>query len=274
MLYLVSTPIGNLQDMTHRAVEVLRSCSLILCEDTRHSRVLLDHYGITTHLKSYHQFNEASREEEVLNLLREGQTLGLISDAGTPAISDPGERLVKACLENGLPVSAVPGPCALIQALVCSGLATEPFQYRGFLPRTPGERRQILLKLLHYDGTTLFYESPQRVLETLEVLVSLIPERTGCVARELTKTHEEYLRGSLREIYEELQKRERVRGEIVLLVGGAQEQDLWESTDPLTQVKELEETYGLSQKEALKLTAELRQMPKRLLYKENVQKGK
>lgn len=274
MLYLVSTPIGNLQDMTHRAVEVLRSCSLILCEDTRHSRVLLDHYGITTHLKSYHQFNEASREEEVLRLLREGQTLALISDAGTPAISDPGERLVKACLENELSVSAVPGPCALIQALVCSGLPTEPFQYRGFLPRTPGERRQVIVRLLHYDGTTLFYESPQRVLETLEVLVSLIPERQGCIARELTKTHEEYLRGSLREIYEELQKRDRVRGEMVLLISGAKDQDLWEGTDPLEQVKELEQTYGLSQKEALKLTAELRQMPKRLLYNAGIQKGK
>lgn len=274
MLYLVSTPIGNLQDMTHRAVEVLQSCSLILCEDTRHSRVLLDHYGIATPLKSYHQFNEASREEEVLGLLREGQTLALISDAGTPAISDPGERLVKACLENGLSVSAIPGPCALIQALVCSGLPTEPFQYRGFLPRTPGERRQVLLKLLHYDGTTLFYESPQRVVETLELLVSLIPERQGCIARELTKTHEEYLRGSLHEIYENLRKRDRVRGEMVLLVSGAKEQDLWEGTDPLEQVKELEQTYGLSQKEALKLTAELRQMPKRLLYNANLQKGR
>lgn len=187
------------------------SVDAILCEDTRHSRKLLSHYGISKPLHSYHQFNEAKKEGQILGLLEEGKELALLSDAGTPGISDPGERLVRACREKGLEVTLIPGPCALIHALVVSGLPTEPFQFVGFLPRRPGRLKRALQGLLDYEGTSIAYESPHRMHKTLAALHELEPQRQIAIARELTKKFEEVRRGRAEEIGE-------VKGECVLLI--------------------------------------------------------
>ncbi len=218
MLYLVATPIGNLGDITFRAVEVLKHCDVILCEDTRHSGKLLNHYEITTPRKSYHMFNEARREPEILERLRNGQDVALISDAGTPGISDPGQRLVRACAEAELPVTAIPGPCAAIQGLVASGLDSTQFQFLGFLPKKPGKLRKALQAALDYPGTSIVYESPHRLHKSLKALAELSPETPVVVARELTKKFEEYRRGTAPELLEHYLAKP-PKGEIVLLIG-------------------------------------------------------
>ena len=177
VLYLVSTPIGNLADFSFRAVETLKKCDYILCEDTRHSRFLLEHYGIQTPLKSFHKFNEAKALESVLSDLKEGKTLALISDAGTPLISDPGQELVLQCRAEGLAVSAIPGACAVIDALVLSGLPSTPFQFIGFLPKKEKELQSVLSQALFYAGTTIAYESPHRIEETLAAIAQIDPKK-------------------------------------------------------------------------------------------------
>ncbi len=219
MLYLVATPIGNLGDITFRAVEILKSCDYILCEDTRHSLRLLQHYSIQKHLTSYHMFNEASREKKVIEDLQSGKIIALISDAGTPGIADPGMRLVKKCREENLKVEGIPGPCAAIQAITCSGMSTERFQFWGFLPKTSGRLQSQLEEILTYSGTTICYETPHRLLKVLEVLKRLAPERKIGVARELTKKFEEVRTGTASELLVEWKTRS-VKGEIVLLISG------------------------------------------------------
>ena len=219
MLYLVATPIGNLGDITFRAVEILKSCDYILCEDTRHSLRLLQHYSIQKPLISYHMFNEASREQKVIADLEAGKNIALISDAGTPGIADPGMRLVKKCRDENLKVEAIPGACAAIQAITCSGMSTERFQFWGFLPKTSGRLQTQLEDILKYPGTTICYETPHRLLKVLEVLKRLAPERKICVARELTKKFEEVLSGTPSELLLEWKNRS-VKGEIVLLIKG------------------------------------------------------
>jgi 16S rRNA (cytidine1402-2'-O)-methyltransferase len=270
MLYLVATPIGNLADMSYRAVETLRSCDYILCEDTRHSHVLLKHYGIEKPLKSYHQFNEKKREDEVLEDLESGKTIALISDAGTPGISDPGHQLVRACFERQIKVSAIPGACALVLALTSSSFSTERFQFVGFLPKTLSERKRCLVDLLHYRGTSICYESPHRLLETLEDLAALDPQRRIGVQRELTKLHEEGLEGTAQALSAHFQKMP-PRGEIVLLIEGDVSVTDYSALTPQEHVQQLQETYGLSLKDAIKLAAELRDVPKRLIYNALIQ---
>lgn len=200
MFYLIPTPIGNLGDLTYRAQEVMQECAYLLCEDTRHSRRLLNAYNIDVPLKSYHKFNEASRIEHVLADLKRGLHIGLLSDAGTPTISDPGERLVAACHEAGLPVSPLPGPCAAITALSASGLPCARFQFLGFLTKKKEKRKKVLAEALAYPGTTIFYESPHRIVSTLEMLAELDPTRTVVIARELTKKFETIVRGTPEEL--------------------------------------------------------------------------
>jgi len=265
MLYLVATPIGNLKDMSFRAVEILNESDYILCEDTRHSKKLLNHYEIKTPLKSYHKFNESKMDDNVIQDLKNGKTIALISDAGTPGISDPGEQLVKRCYEEGLTVSAIPGPCAAIQAVVTSGLCTSRFQFQGFLPRKKGEIKDTLLEAISYPGTSIFYESPNRIVKSLEVLLELSPNILIAVARELTKKFEEIVRGSAKEVFEIYTKKD-VKGEIILLIEGQQQKTDWESLSPEEHVKLVEEEYGLSKKEAIKVVAELRGVPKRSIY--------
>ena len=216
-LYLVATPIGNLEDITLRALRVLRECDLIAAEDTRRSGQLLKHFGISKPLLSYFQFNEARRSEEIIERLRRGEKVALITDAGSPGISDPGERVVKAAIAAGFGVESVPGACALITALTASGLPTDEFHFIGFLPHKSGQRKNKLASLKVIKGTLIFYESPYRIEKILGELNEIFPERKVALARELTKKFEEFLRGSPAELLEIAAKRS-LKGEFVVLV--------------------------------------------------------
>jgi len=218
-LYLVATPIGNLEDITLRAIRTLRECDMIAAEDTRHTGQLLKHLGIEKPQISYFQFNEARRSEEILSRLARGEKIALVTDAGSPGISDPGERVVQAARAGGFRVESVPGPCALVAALTASGLSAKEFHFAGFLPHKSGQRRNRLQALNTLPGTLVLYESPYRVTKLLEELRDICPEREVVLAREVTKKFEEYLRGSPAAILLHLEKRA-IRGEFVVLIGG------------------------------------------------------
>ncbi len=221
MLYLVPTPIGNLADMTYRAVDTLKSVDLIACEDTRTSGVLLNHYGINTPTTSFHAHNEHDKTRHLVKRMRAGHDIALISDAGTPGISDPGFYLTRACHERSIPVSALPGATAFVPALTASGLPSDRFVFEGFLPRKKG--RQTRLKELSTEPRTLvFYESPYRLIRTLRDLSNaLSPGRLAAVAREISKMHEELRRGTLDELRKYFAGQSKVRGECVIVVDGA-----------------------------------------------------
>lgn len=216
-LYLVATPIGNLEDITLRALRTLKECDLVAAEDTRRSGQLLKHFGISKPLLSYFQFNEARRSEEILERLRRGEKIALVTDAGSPGISDPGERVVKAAISAGFRVEAVPGPSALVAALTASGLPTGEFHFVGFLPHKSGQRRKKLEGLRNFDGTLVLYESPYRIEKLLGELCEVWPERLVVLARELTKKFEEHLRGTPAELLE-LVKQRSLKGEFVVMV--------------------------------------------------------
>ncbi len=217
-LYVVSTPIGNLGDLSRRASETLASVPRILAEDTRHTRTLLSHLGVSTPMVSLHAHNEASREDEVLRWLNSGEDAALVSDAGTPLVSDPGGRLVQAVLEGGHTVVPVPGPSAILAALVGSGLPTDRFSFLGFPPRKGKEREALLERVAGSPETTVLFESPERLISLLEDLIETAgPERSGVVARELTKLYEEFVRGTLTELLGHFQEHS-PRGEITLLL--------------------------------------------------------
>ena len=218
-LYLVATPIGNLEDITLRALRTLKECDAVAAEDTRHTGQLLKHFGISRPLLSYHQFNEARRSEEIIDRLKRGEKIALVTDAGSPGISDPGERVVKAALSAGLRVESVPGACALVSALTASGLPTDEFHFVGFLPHKSGQRRNELARLKGVPGTLVFYESPFRIERLLEELTEAMPERRVVLARELTKKFEEFLRGTPAELLAVMRQRS-VKGEFVVLVQG------------------------------------------------------
>ena len=222
MLYVVPTPVGNLEDITFRALRVLKEVDLILAEDTRTSSVLLKHYDIHTPLKSHHKFNEHETSDDMATRIAAGMTVALISDAGTPCISDPGFMLVRACVERGVEVQCLPGATAFVPALVDSGLPNDRFYFEGFLPQKKG--RQTRLNFLKEEQRTIiFYESPYRVLKTLTQLAEVFgAERQAAAVREISKLHEECVRGSLSELVEHFTKNE-PRGEFVLLVGGVEE---------------------------------------------------
>jgi 16S rRNA (cytidine1402-2'-O)-methyltransferase len=219
-LYLVATPIGNLEDITLRALRTLKECDVVAAEDTRHSGWLLKHFGISKPLLSYFQFNEAKRSEEIIERLRRGEKVALVTDAGSPGISDPGERVVAAAIAAGFRVEPVPGPCALVAALTASGLPAEEFHFIGFLPHKSGQRRKRLESLQTSPGTLVIYESPYRVEKLLGELRDVFPERQVVLARELTKKFEEFLRGTPAQLLEAAGKRS-WKGEFVALVGPA-----------------------------------------------------
>jgi 16S rRNA (cytidine1402-2'-O)-methyltransferase len=216
-LYLVATPIGNLEDITLRALRVLRECDVVAAEDTRRTGVLLQHFEISKPLISYFAFNEAKRSEEIIGRLSQGEKVALVTDAGSPGISDPGERVVKAAIAAGLRVEAVPGPGALVAALTASGLPTEEFHFIGFLPHKSGQRRTKLESLKPVPGTLVFYESPYRVTKLLEELAVVFPARQVVLARELTKKFEEFLRGTPSELLA-ITKERSLKGEFVVMV--------------------------------------------------------
>jgi len=219
-LYLVATPIGNLEDITLRALRALKECDVVAAEDTRRTGQLLKHFGISKPLLSYFQFNEARRSEEILERLRRGEKVALATDAGTPAISDPGERVVRAAIAAGFRVEPVPGPCALVAALTASGLPTEEFHFIGFLPHKSGQRRKKLEALKGFEGTLVLYESPYRLEKLLNELKEVFPSAQVVVARELTKKFEEFLRGTPEELLEVAKKRS-LKGEFVVMVAPA-----------------------------------------------------
>ena len=217
-LYLVATPIGNLADITHRALQVLNDADLIACEDTRHTHKLLAHYNITTKTISYHEHNEQQRASDLIERLKQGTNIAVVSDAGTPSISDPGFRLVRAAIENEITIVPVPGPSALITALIAAGLPTDEFFFAGFLPSRTSARRARLTELQSVPGTLIFYEAPHRLAETLKDAYEILGEREAVVARELTKLHEEIKRGRLSELSSDFTERADIRGEIVVLI--------------------------------------------------------
>jgi 16S rRNA (cytidine1402-2'-O)-methyltransferase len=216
-LFLVATPIGNLEDITLRALRVLKECDVVAAEDTRRTGQLLRHFQISKPLLSYFQFNEAKRSEDILARLGRGEKVALVTDAGTPGISDPGERVVKAAIVAGFKVEPIPGPCALVAGLTASGLSSDEFHFVGFLPHKSGQRRNLLEKLKTVPGTLVFYESPYRVIKMLEELADIYPDRQVVLARELTKKFEEFLRGNARDLLTQLQTRS-IKGEFVVMV--------------------------------------------------------
>jgi 16S rRNA (cytidine1402-2'-O)-methyltransferase len=270
-LYLVATPIGNLEDITYRAVRVLREVGVIACEDTRQTRKLLDHYGIRKPTVSYHEHNEAERSEDLAGRMRAGESVALVSDAGTPLVSDPGYRLVQAALSSGIPVEPIPGPSAALTALAASGLPTDAFHFGGFLPPKAGARARLLESLVEESATLIFYEAPHRVLETLETIEQVLGPRPVVLARELTKIHEEFLRGTAAEIRAQLASREGIKGEITLLIGKAAE--------PAPDSRPLEDAVGelvragTPRMDAIKQVARRRGLSKREVYDHLLKSG-
>ena len=268
-LYLVATPIGNMQDITLRALRVLREVDLVACEDTRHTAHLLAHHGITTPRQSFHEHNEASRTARMLDLLREGRNIALVSDAGTPLISDPGRRLVAACRDEGIAVVPVPGPSAVVTALAGSGLPTDSFLFAGFLPHKRAARKRALECLARHPETLVFYEAPHRAVESLQDMSEVLGDRQACLGRELTKMHEEWLRGSLSTISAELASRDRVLGEITVVVEGAAGAPPAENF-PASIAEHLEREIGATgavRMEALKSVARQRGLTRREAYR-------
>ncbi len=269
-LYLVATPIGNLEDITLRAIRILKQVDRIACEDTRHTARLLAHYGISTPRESFHEHNEAVRTRRLLELLREGKKIALVSDAGTPLVSDPGCVLVSRCRQDGIEVVPVPGPVAAVAALIGSGLPTDSFFFAGFLPSRSAARRKRLEELAGIPATVVFYEAPHRIVNSLEDMIEVLGVRQACLVREITKIHEEWLRGDLREILQILKGRDQVKGEITLVVGRAETvkpSQPW----PESIREHLEEEMrrkGISRKEALKAVARQRGIPRREAYRQ------
>ncbi len=262
MLTIVATPIGNLDDISKRALKALSDCDAILCEDTRRSAILLERYGIKKPLYSYHKFKEQRALGKILEELLAGKNFALISDAGTPCISDPGAILAAACAENKIPFTAIPGPCSVIQALVLSAMPADRFQFIGFLPRKP---EKVLKQALFYPGVTIAFESPQRLVETLECIERLDPKRHLAVAREMTKTFEECRKGTAEELKTHFTKHA-PKGEIALCIAeGSPPEKILDLEECVEMLRNL---HGLSLKDAIKQAAKLLKTPKSAVYKQ------
>jgi 16S rRNA (cytidine1402-2'-O)-methyltransferase len=268
-LYLVATPIGNLEDITLRAIRVLKEADLIACEDTRQTQKLLNHYAIHKEMVSYHSHNELTRAPELVIQLEQGAQVALVSDAGTPVVSDPGHRLVVLCLRHHIPVVPIPGPSAFVAALAASGLPTDEFLFVGFLPSRVGARRKKLDALKAEPRALVLYEAPHRLAETLADAAEILGSRHAVVAREVTKIHEEFLRGMLAELRDAARERA-PRGEITLMIGPAEVGEVpVAATVTLKQrVTQLEAETGLDRKAALKQAARERGLGKRDAYKQ------
>jgi 16S rRNA (cytidine1402-2'-O)-methyltransferase len=265
-LFLVGTPIGNLEDITYRAVRILGEVDLIACEDTRQTRKLLDRYGIAKPTISYHDHNEAERSADLVERMQAGATVALVSDAGMPLVSDPGYRLVRAAVEAGIVVEPIPGPSAALTALAASGLPTDEFHFAGFLPPKSGQRTRTLQMLAAEQATLIFYEAPHRILETLEAIEAILGPRPVVLARELTKVHEEFLRGSAGEVRQLLSERESIKGEITLLVGKAAEPA--PDDTPVERAVEALVESGVPRMDAIKQVARQRGLSKRDVYEQ------
>lgn len=265
-LYVVATPIGNLEDMTARAVRVLRDVDAIAAEDTRHSRRLLDHYGISTPVTSYHEHNEEAKAAALVESICQGRRVALISDAGTPCVSDPGYRIVRAAREAGLHVIAVPGASAVVAALSICGLPSQPFTFHGFFPRKAGQAADALTLVAAAGGTHCWYESPNRIARTLDRLADALPEAEVCVARELTKVHEEVVWGSALDVARQFGDRE-VRGECVIVLHAAREASPAPDDDAIREaVEHAMDECNLSRRDAVRRVAEELGLPRNRVY--------
>jgi 16S rRNA (cytidine1402-2'-O)-methyltransferase len=274
-LYIVATPIGNLEDITLRAVRVLKEVDVIACEDTRQTQKLLNHYGVTTRTVSYHEHNEMTRAAELVKDLQEGASVALVTDAGMPGISDPGFRLISLAIRHRVPVVPIPGASAFLAALVASGLHTDSFRFSGFLPAKRGQRRAALEAIKTSPRTLVFYEAPHRIIETLTDLVEVLGRsRHVVIAREVTKLHEEFLRGRVGEVLETLKSRDGVKGEITLLIGKAGEEEARVGADAFVRssvrqrVQQIMAEEKLDEKAALKKVAKERGVSKSEVYRE------
>ncbi len=269
-LYIVATPIGNLEDITLRALRVLKECDLIIAEDTRRSRRLLAHYGIEKPFeRSLYRGVEHERVEYFVQKLKSGARIALISDAGTPLISDPGYKLVRRAIAEDISVIAIPGPTALITALIVSGFSPERFVFEGVPPKKERARREFFARLAQEPRTIVLYESPHRVLDTLEIMSEVLPERGIALCRELTKMHEEILRGRPREILGQLKSRPTIKGEITIVIESQEALESGESEDAeLSVVEHVAKLMaeGVTEKEAIRRVAQLRGLPKREVY--------
>jgi 16S rRNA (cytidine1402-2'-O)-methyltransferase len=284
-LYLVATPIGNLEDITLRALRVLKEVDVIACEDTRQTQKLLNHFAIATRTTSYHEHNEMTRAAELVKELQEGASVALVTDAGMPGISDPGFRLTALAIRHHVPVVPVPGASAFLSALVASGLPTDSFRFSGFLPAKRGERRAALEAVKTSPRTQVFYEAPHRVVEALEDVVEVLGDaRHVVIAREVTKLYEEFLRGRAGEVLQTLKSRDGVKGEITLLIGKAEEGDAGVGTGPAgtgtlarptvrQRVEQIMAEEKVDEKAALKKVAKERGVSKSEAYRE-LQRGK
>ena len=264
VLYIVATPIGNLEDLTFRALRILKEVDLIAAEDTRYSRRLLDHYGIKTPLTSYHEHNEQSKARQLVERMQRGESIALISDAGTPVLSDPGHRLVREAIRSAILVSPVPGPSALVAALSASGLSIEPFAFEGFFPAKRKERREKLQSLRAEARTLVFYEAPHRLKESLEDIGAIFGNREMVLAREISKVHEEFLRGSAIDLIAKLADRD-VRGELTLVIAGAADEPA-AAEEIMTEIRKLK-GQGMRVKEIASLLGEKYSVAKREVYR-------
>lgn len=269
ILYLVGSPIGNLEDITFRAIRILKESSLIACEDTRRTRILLDHYGIEKPLISYHDHNESERAGNLIERIAAGESVSLISDAGMPLVADPGYRLVTAAIAAGIEVQPIPGPSALLAALSASGLPTDAFRFAGFLPAKSSQRADVLESHRNEPATLIVYEAPHRLLSALADIDRILGGRPVVVARELTKAHEEFLRGTARQILDILEARAAVKGEITLLIGKAARHDAPPPDEtPLEEAVAACVREGLSRMDAIKTVARRRGLSKRQVYQQ------
>ena len=267
-LYVVPTPIGNLSDMTERALAVLKDVDFVAAEDTRVSGKLLNLFDIHADFVSYHEHNKASQGEKIVERLKNGQSGAIVTDAGTPAISDPGEDLVAKCRENGVNVVPLPGACAFVTALSASGFSSRRFCFEGFLPTDKNERAEVLDSYKNEKKTVIFYEAPHRVAETAKILLDALGNRRVCAARELTKLNEEFFIGSLSELCESFEAKE-PRGEYVLIVEGAAEtEEAFFAEMTVEQHVAFYESQGLSRMDAIKACAKDRGVPKNTVYKQ------
>ncbi|MGE5252737.1 MAG: 16S rRNA (cytidine(1402)-2'-O)-methyltransferase [Planctomycetaceae bacterium] len=268
-LYVVSTPIGNLEDITLRALRVLREVDFIAAEDTRRTRQLLTHYGIHKPLISYHKYNRRMREKTLLQELHEGKCIALVTDAGTPGISDPGEDLVRRAIQEGIPLIPIPGPAALVAALSVSGLPTESFLFYGFLPAKAVARRKWLLSLKDRSETLVFYESPRRLGSLLEDAAQILGERRVVVAREMTKVYEEVYRGTITEVLDRLGEEE-VKGEVTVMLEGCSLPPKAETSSVVEALKYYSRDRGLSLSESVDRVAEELKVSRREVYQQSL----
>ncbi|MFD1021130.1 16S rRNA (cytidine(1402)-2'-O)-methyltransferase [Thalassobacillus hwangdonensis] len=269
-LYIVPTPIGNLEDMTFRAVRLLKEADVIAAEDTRNTKKLLNHFDIQNELISYHEHNKQAREDALLNRLEKGESIAVVSDAGMPGVSDPGFELVKAAVGRDIPVVVLPGANAALCALVGSGLQTDTFHFHGFLPRKKKEREAELVELKKIRSTIIFYESPHRLKEMLKALHEVFGDRSVALSRELTKKYEEFIRGSMTEVREWAEEQE-IRGEFCVIVEGTEEDQVddvlwWSALSVIDHVTHYIESEDMSSKDAIKAVATERKLPKREVY--------